>query len=124
MMMYSIKGCCCFPPLPLAIYGAQWETLCSKGRRKPLNVVLYQIFLHLLKDTLFAVKHAKFCRNMLTGSMSTCKNKNLHILRTLGFISSVDFNNYKDVCVDKWIACMPAMLGVHGSILGEFFIES
>ena len=54
---------------------AQWETLCSKGRRKPLNVVLYQFFLHQLKDILFAVQHAKFCWNMLTGSMSKCKNK-------------------------------------------------
>ena len=57
--------------------GAQWETLCSEGRRKPLNDVLYKNILYRLKDILFAVKYAKFCRNMFTGSMSTSKSINV-----------------------------------------------
>ena len=55
--------------------GAQWETLCSEGRRKPLNVVLYEFFLHRLKDITVTVKYTKFCKNMFTGSISTAKNQ-------------------------------------------------
>ena len=54
---------------------AQWETLCSEGRRKPLNVVLYDFFLHRLKDITVTIKYAKLCKNMFIGSISTSKNQ-------------------------------------------------
>ena len=47
---------------------SQWETLFSKGRRKPPNVQKYQKNLHGLKDKSYAVKHAKFCCDVSNGS--------------------------------------------------------
>ena len=56
---------------------AQWETLCSEGRRKPLNTIRYQKIIHHLKDMLYAVKHAKFRCNILTNAISTSKKVNV-----------------------------------------------
>ena len=63
--------------LAIPEHNAQWETLCSEGRRKPLNIIRYQKIIRHLKDMLYAVKHAKFRCYISTGAIFTSKNVNV-----------------------------------------------
>ena len=65
----------------------QWETLCSKGRQKPLKLLQYQNSLRHLDHDGYAVMYAKFCKDMSSRLVHIAKIRKYLVLRTLALVS-------------------------------------